>query len=830
MATGKLTNFRGIFGCKFDDQVVQGITIPIVQRDYAQGRITADVNRIRQRFLQVLYDALVEGRPTTLDFVYGDIEDGKLIPLDGQQRLTTLFLLHFYIARHEGIDCDEWAFLKNFTYETRVSSREFCRHLLEYKPDFEADNLTEQISDEAWFLMEWDNDPTIQAMLVMLDSIHAMFRHTADLWSQLMSDCITFYFLALTDMGVTDEIYIKMNSRGKLLTRFEHLKAELELKMKAVDDMTAKRIVAKIDTDWTYMLWPYRNSGTGNQEDVIIDDEFVRYIHFISDIISYRNGGIEITDEFDIIEQQFSNKCENALDNIKTLETLFDIWTKIDIDAFFSQYITPTGHENGKIFIDANNINLFSECCRCYGLRNGRRPQFPLGLTILLYAFIIYREHENEIEEQDFRRRIRIVNNLVKNSPDTVRTEYMKELLSQVDKIIIYGILEQPQEGKARFQSRQMDEEIEKLAWTKEHPNMAETLFLLEDHPYLNGFISAVGLNHVDWCDRFYSLFSCNLNDVNRALLAKGDYFEKDSWRFQIGTSNPKMCNTVWRDLFSPIRLEKEMCDALQSLLSDHEDFNDRKLQEIAWNYLQSAREMPVRYYLVKYRQMQTNKAGEYRFGKYYWRQHYESGNSNYNVLLMTTEYSLGGMNYDIFLKTLYELAGGETLGLALGDYSYSEYNNGQKDKLNMTIQHLYLTLCDNVYSICKEENGEVLETVAVKQNEAGHDVEDRIQVGLRLLNKYMNLYSEDKIRDYIKRCEWTFAKTMPQWPHEYIVKGNCSLTDDEFIKFVLAQRSLGEYEVWGPYRQPYFYIDGYKYWTMGCEIEITTVINRAKA
>lgn len=65
--------------------------IPIIQRDYAQGRENPDVNRMRTRFLSSLYDAIT-GHPITLDFVYGDVdENGKLTPLDGQQRLTTLF-------------------------------------------------------------------------------------------------------------------------------------------------------------------------------------------------------------------------------------------------------------------------------------------------------------------------------------------------------------------------------------------------------------------------------------------------------------------------------------------------------------------------------------------------------------------------------------------------------------------------------------------------------------------------------------------------------------------------------------------------------------------
>ena len=91
------------------------------------------------------------------------------------------------------------------------------------------------------------------------------------------------------------------------------------------------------------------------------------------------------------------------------------------------------------------------------------------------------------------------------------------------------------------------------------------------------------------------------------------------------------------------------------------------------------------------------------------------------------------------------------------------------------------------------------------------------------------NTLDYDKLREMITRCEWTFAKTMPWCPHEYIVRGKCPLADEEFVYFVHMQRKHGIREHWGKYYFPYLYIDDYKYWTMGSPIKETTVINRAK-
>ena len=820
-------NFKGVFGMTHGGREVKSVVIPIVQRDYAQGRISPEVNRIRQRFLQVLYDALAGGKKTTLDFIYGYVgEQGELIPLDGQQRLTTLFLLHYYIAAHEKVEEKERDFLKNFTYMTRVDSREFCRHLLLFTPDFSKERFSEQVRDEAWFLLEWEHDPTVQSMLVMLDAIHDKFKTTSGLWPNLMGDNISFYFLPLSQMGVADEIYIKMNSRGKALTRFEHFKAELELKMKEVNIELAKQVMRKIDREWTDLLWPFRDSGTGNQQaDAVIDDEFLRYMHFISDIIGFRNGSPMLTDEFDIIEKQFSYDCPAAEQNIRLMETLFDIWNKDDtkdIDAFFDKFISEKDYQPGKILIDSPK-NLFRECCKSYGVSAGNnRFAFSLVQTILLYSFTLYLRNKETVSESVFRRRLRIVSNLAKNSPFFLRFENMRVLLSLVDGIILHGVIGEG-EGTARFQPRQTEEEIAKLQWTNAKPEMAETLFRLEDHPYLNGFISSVGLDHVEWCDRFYSLFRQDLNKVNRAMLAIGDCFVKDNWRFQIGTADNRLALGVWRGILGPVKLQDNLCRVLQTLLSKSETFSEKVLDGVIWHYLQTEREMSVRYYLVKYPQMLPN-----RYGKYYWRKHWENGRNSYHVIMMITEISVSnGYNYDIFLKTLYEIAGGENVGLELGNYSYSMYNNEGLDKLYLNDRQMYLTLNENVYTMWNA-NGEIIETCAIPQNEKGIDTDDRIQIGLRMLNNQLHIYTEEKVKSYIERCEWRFAKTMPQWPHCYIVRGNCSLEDDEFVNFVWSQRVLGSYDVWGNYRQPYLHIDGYKYWTMGCEIENTTVINRA--
>ena len=112
----------------------QEITIPLIQRDYAQGRIGKE--HIRSSFLTQVANHLISGEKLSLDFVYGNSENGKFHPLDGQQRLTTLWLIHWYLALRLNKLDEAKKYLMKFSYQTRNSSSAFCRALCEKRTEY----------------------------------------------------------------------------------------------------------------------------------------------------------------------------------------------------------------------------------------------------------------------------------------------------------------------------------------------------------------------------------------------------------------------------------------------------------------------------------------------------------------------------------------------------------------------------------------------------------------------------------------------------------------------------------------------------------------------
>ncbi|MCC8037382.1 MAG: DUF262 domain-containing protein [Bacteroidales bacterium] len=304
------------------------LVIPIIQRDYAQGRDNDKAREVRADFLSQLLDYMTAPSGShDLDFVYGVSEHAKdpsgrreFVPLDGQQRLTTLFLIHWYLAQRKPQSDPSKRFFSAmrdvaagnftkamFTYRTRRSAAEFCDCLLAPEVDFSqlllreyiSGRLSRDITNSHWFYPEWRQDPTVASMLTMLDAIDERFRDQPheEMLHRLLSDdpSVTFIFMDLDAFQLTDDLYIKMNSRGMPLTAFENFKAKFEQYISQQQKVSAPAIVElnheiaqrnhpiitdaksnfafNIDTRWGDLFWKYsRNEIKQAEEEAARDD------------------------------------------------------------------------------------------------------------------------------------------------------------------------------------------------------------------------------------------------------------------------------------------------------------------------------------------------------------------------------------------------------------------------------------------------------------------------------------------------------------------------------------------------------------------------------
>lgn len=291
------------------------LRFPRIQRDYAQGRKTFKAKQVRESFLKNLHEALKEDCPRiNLDFVYGvQKKDGNKIyfsPLDGQQRLTTLFLLYWFLAyksnnyetflshlsenNNDEVNKDEVKFL----YETRDSAKEFCKKLILNTPNsfIEGKSISWNIKNQNWFLSMWIEDPTVEGMLTMLDAMDDEFRNDNSIscyFDKMAKDDghLRFYVLVFEEnFTLGDDLYVKMNARGLALTTFENFKASFEEDILEGD--VKKSFKKDIDTTWTNMFWfpliaileeeEKKEDKKGRDETpASVDTEMMRFVRMI---------------------------------------------------------------------------------------------------------------------------------------------------------------------------------------------------------------------------------------------------------------------------------------------------------------------------------------------------------------------------------------------------------------------------------------------------------------------------------------------------------------------------------------------------------------------
>ena len=409
------------------------ISIPLIQRDYVQGK--SNKAEVRNEFLKTLKSYLEEGINKDLDFVYGYVENNDFIPLDGQQRLTTLFLLHTYLAQISG-NYEVWQNLLtkgnqlNFNYKVRRSSSEFCKDLIQYGIDFESvENIKlemekngkifdfqKYISNLHWYKLSWNLDPTIVSMINMLYSIHLLFKNNASFYEKLMSEdnpVLTFLFLDLKDLNQGDELYIKMNARGKMLTSYENFKARLEEKIgflfkendivrklnynnKVIELNTKDYFSFNIDTIWSNLFWPYRTL-VGNPNN--FDDEIFNFIKEIFLIHFIRN-----TEDSELLEKILKSNLDtfNQINDFKLINK--------ESIAFLIQVLDAIKFDNKGISKFCNNIYFEEEeifkSVLSGKIQNPDRVKF--------YAYLLYITNKN-FEFNKLQDWMRVITNFVEN-------------------------------------------------------------------------------------------------------------------------------------------------------------------------------------------------------------------------------------------------------------------------------------------------------------------------------------------------------------------------------------------------------------------------------
>jgi hypothetical protein len=722
------------------------VVIPPVQRDYAQGRNTGKIPHIRERFLDSLVKVLQDDELPTLelDFVYGYTEKDKINqdevsifkPLDGQQRLTTLFLIHWYIAQKEGKIDGAKALLEKFSYSTRQSSRTFCEKLVSFAPDFSFVSVDEQIVNQPWFFSDWKSDPTIVSMLVVLRDIDTKFRHLNNIWDKLAGSAprVIFHLLPMEDLGLPDDLYIKMNARGKGLTDFEHFKSQFS---EILDDANAKIFNEKIDKEWSDLFWNIFKEKESSDIAREVDNGFLSFFWYITDLlVNKKNITINSTFWLDEVNEVYG-KSPN---NVKFFFDAINLFEKLEKEQadYFNKifYILPEDFEAGKtrIFFNSPQTNLFRKCAETYGFGE-KSNSFSVGEQLLLYAFIYMQLNYKDFDDQKFR----LLRNIFSSSEVQLRNEYLSAFLYNDVEFLID---KNEYSENTKLSKRQLEEEKLKSFLVIEAPELKEIIYRLEDHHLLRGNIALFDfdISITAYAAQFQKIFNtgCDYFEISKAMLSLGDYTQSYGKLRRYGNKN----NSTWREIFTQSENRKEF-DQTKFVVKKYLDLfkNNPKLTNagIIESYLKIHDNEPkqpkdLRYYYIKYKSF-AFWAGNQTDGFYswdnYWSKPYECW--------MLFKKQFNGRHWSPFLLEL----SNTVKGCSIENYgSVLQYNIGQIILLiaNDNVGFKFIAADGNEHSalllnklISNKELGED-GILMINQNKDGFDTEDRIKVCIDFL------------------------------------------------------------------------------------------------
>jgi len=740
------------------------IIIPQLQRDYAQGRKTESVKDIRKEFLDVIFASIKSENPEPieLDFIYGncmkstvasdDSPEQTFFPLDGQQRLTTLFLLHCFAAIEAKKPVEETGHLNRFGYETRHSSRVFCGELVRNINNIKTDQPIDVfIKNQPWYMSSWIHDPTVASMLVMLHAIQDKASKLADngepidwneVWNNLISEkCpITFSKLQLDDFNLSDELYIKMNARGKQLTKFEIFKSKFMkiLPTKELQNTFSRRA----DSEWSKLFWEMSKEIKSEDKAKHADEAFLRCFKYITNILRTQ---AEIEDNKELFE--LYGEIYKSEENVHFLFDVLDFFHDVVItrsDYFESLfYKFPDDYASGKVRIFNSDIDLIRSCSHKYQPGRQSNP-FTLSEQLMLYAIIL-----NELDNTDeFRQRLRQLRNLLENSTDRVRNENYFNLLESTRELITTGDIK----DDFRLNQHQIKQERLKMTFLTDNPSLSDAVFKLEDNYLLRGAIGIIDLNPdtlVDDSAAFIGVFTDDLrsqdyDQISCALMSINDYSQKlNQRRKQYGAGSMKS----WNDLFTESQDRIGMGETrliLQQLLRKVKDDPKTELKKIQEDYISNCNErFPWNRYYIQYKEMRFLPE-EYGDNGVY-------GDINptkpYEFVKMNKSY-YNGHHWNPFLLTA--LKKKRSKYLSMGDYNeplvfnydgaainIRNRNNGYiLTSRNEDGERLIKEACDNGFiEMDSDENGRLY----IDQSDEGVDNENRVE---RLLELLENLES----------------------------------------------------------------------------------------
>jgi len=492
-------------------------------------------------------------------YAYNDSTyDGKYFLIDGQQRLTTIYLLLLALASNSSSYREK--FEKNYfsstkpvlDYKVREASHQFLASLVVKYTTSDCD-----IKNQAWYHYEYANDKTISSVIKNIDIIQQFLKSNGlikDEFILFIEDFVEFWYFDTNISEQGEELYIYLNARGEQMQENENLKADLlgKLSTSGVVNSTTlykhKNDWGRKWEEWQQFFWEHRNdnhnadkgfnefiSCIAGLENCLIGNQIVYSKEDFDTDLKGKATSIAYSDIIKIVGENGLQKIDSYIGGLKYL------CDSQNIERFKSNYSGITWIE--KCLLEIWNI-LNSASTNWFADLKDENRGLEHSRMVFIWSILLYL---NKIEvattNTEIFRVLRVYYVRFKNYNRSVKSiQSDVENIKKVGPWKVLGIEEELKKNKW-YSSEVKPEEITKYE---------ELIWSIEDHPLnLDGRDArAINCSHlIDFnrppdlaelmliTNRFYDLFPVNNNKVNyknckkliNILLSYGNFWERVS-------------------------------------------------------------------------------------------------------------------------------------------------------------------------------------------------------------------------------------------------------------------------------------------------------------
>lgn len=344
------------------------IIIPDLQRDYCWGDeihtdekkelVSGFVTNLIEQWNQLRNNPQKEN--LSLGLIYGyEIPENHIQLCDGQQRITTLFLLLGMLNRQSGCNAFRPRLISDFEYlqddkepylqyAIRESSLYFlsdlvCHFFIVKEQDQERASDVEDIKNCTWFFNEYNYDPSICSMLKALARINEILKDKDAQWccdfGEFLTTRLTFLYYDMENRKNGEETFVVINTTGEPLSTTQNLKplvahAPINEGYQRIDQNNEMQL---LPTDWEEIetwFWSHRRG-----ENDTADAGFNEFLRWVTMLYSDKENIKPILATGRYAFPYKTIPFEKVYNYWLNVQFLFDKW---EYKQFLDKYLSPS--------------------------------------------------------------------------------------------------------------------------------------------------------------------------------------------------------------------------------------------------------------------------------------------------------------------------------------------------------------------------------------------------------------------------------------------------------------------------------------------------------